>query len=491
MNDATIKITTPMGKIKRHWAILLLTILPLAIILRSHTYTEPLECDENIYMLIAKDWIDGGKPYVTLWDNKPIGTFLIYRLAIHLFGYLEIAPKLAATCAIIATTLLIGYGLYRSGIPVIMSALLLLIWLMLSVQVGCYANGANMEVFLLPFMLGAFVLCDRFIENGREVDFWGAYGCLICGILIKPVVLPFFLVPLIILPRREGNQGVRPLLTRIVGVIILMVGIPVIVYALCGYPAEILITQWLENRRHVMITAEQTQTSFISRLIGIPFNPAARPFAPVLIVALLAVIGSVLRGAKNPRYPLLLLGFFTAALFAIALPGSNQPHYYILLLPFLVLGFSLLPELTTKRVAIILHLLTLTYLGSATYKDYLSRHPHEISFAKYGSNWFIRDKVIGEELRARDLGNRTMFVDGTHPGIYVYARNRPTTRFFVAIYYVGMQIVSWDEVFASLRAAPPEICVLLNPILPPFSDWLAANYTWYDTIAGSQVYRRK
>ena len=62
--------------------------------IRAHSFSEPLEADEAIYAVIAEDWRQGGRPYDTAWDNKPVGTFVVYRLAITAFGYDETGLKI-------------------------------------------------------------------------------------------------------------------------------------------------------------------------------------------------------------------------------------------------------------------------------------------------------------------------------------------------------------------------------------------------------------
>ncbi|MCJ8329025.1 MAG: hypothetical protein HRT89_00345, partial [Lentisphaeria bacterium] len=84
------------GKILKIKIVILIVSLLMVFFLRAHgftewygKYTEPLEGDECTYMLMAKIWNDGGIPYVDMWDNKPIGTFILYRIGIVIWGYTE------------------------------------------------------------------------------------------------------------------------------------------------------------------------------------------------------------------------------------------------------------------------------------------------------------------------------------------------------------------------------------------------------------------
>ena len=70
-----------------HYYIILIASCIIIFLLRSHTFHEPLEADEAILAIIAQDWIEGGKPTITLWENKPVGSYIIYRFAIEIFGF--------------------------------------------------------------------------------------------------------------------------------------------------------------------------------------------------------------------------------------------------------------------------------------------------------------------------------------------------------------------------------------------------------------------
>ena len=91
-------------KVKRTTIAIFLGSIVLVTLLRCHSLHEPLETDEAIFSVLAHDWLNGGKPYTTVWDNKPIGAFWLYRVAIACFGYVEAAPKLMALAFMAAAT---------------------------------------------------------------------------------------------------------------------------------------------------------------------------------------------------------------------------------------------------------------------------------------------------------------------------------------------------------------------------------------------------
>ena len=62
-------------KSERPTIAIILGSIALVTLLRCHSLHEPLETDEAIFSVLAHDWLNGGKPYATVWDNKPIGAF--------------------------------------------------------------------------------------------------------------------------------------------------------------------------------------------------------------------------------------------------------------------------------------------------------------------------------------------------------------------------------------------------------------------------------
>jgi 4-amino-4-deoxy-L-arabinose transferase-like glycosyltransferase len=63
--------------------------------------------DEGLYFLVARDFLAGKPPYTEIWDNKPIGIYLIYALGIILFGNSVISTAIMACIAVTLTCFLI------------------------------------------------------------------------------------------------------------------------------------------------------------------------------------------------------------------------------------------------------------------------------------------------------------------------------------------------------------------------------------------------
>lgn len=66
---------------------LFLGLLATAVLLRLPLLVPSvIDWDESLYMLITRAWSAGGLPYETIWDHKPIGTYVLFALVGALFG---------------------------------------------------------------------------------------------------------------------------------------------------------------------------------------------------------------------------------------------------------------------------------------------------------------------------------------------------------------------------------------------------------------------
>ncbi len=471
-------------------SVVLIANLAVTVFLRSHTFEEPLEADEAIYSIIAQDWIDGGKPYVTLWDNKPIGTFVIYRVAITLFGYNEYAPKILATLSVVFCTLLLCYYFIATRHSMISTALLLFLWSLFSGLWSCHANGANSEVFILPFLLAAYLTLRQFQSDGRYIWLIIAYVIIVLSVVVKQVTIPFLIIPFLLISKETWRRwNVMAGILCAAGIV--AIAIHVLIYTALGYSPSILIEQFNRNSHHVTSEVGNSIFKIISSLIMAPFDTAVMVITPLILTAIAGAIWAQI--AKPRRYGSRLVLYFMAAVgIAIAIPGSNMPHYYILLLPFTVIGISIFCKVIDDPWRTLTLIAFCAYLLGYTYQYYLRIHPNEISYSKYGNNnWFVRDRFIGKELAAKGITGEEIYIDGTHPGIYFYSGNSPATRYFVAWNYVSMDVTSWGAVFDELKTAAPKWCVLLNPAHGEFEAWIHENYELHEEIAGGKIFIRR
>lgn len=85
-----------------------LAFLALGVLLRLQFAGNPIQhIDEQFYLLVADRMREGALPYVDIWDRKPIGLFLVYRLALFLPLDPVLAVQALGLASAVATALVI------------------------------------------------------------------------------------------------------------------------------------------------------------------------------------------------------------------------------------------------------------------------------------------------------------------------------------------------------------------------------------------------
>ncbi len=80
----------------------------IALAFRLILFGNPLvHVDEQFYLLVADRWNAGALPYVDVWDRKPVGLFLLYRLFTLVPGDPVVAYQLFGVAAAAATAIVI------------------------------------------------------------------------------------------------------------------------------------------------------------------------------------------------------------------------------------------------------------------------------------------------------------------------------------------------------------------------------------------------
>ena len=461
----------------------------LISVLRLHSFDEPLEADETIMAVIAHDWSGGGKPYVTTWENKPIGSYVVYRAGLSAFGNSENGVRTLALAATLLSTLFVFLILRRHHGPST-AYFMLVAWGLLTVWVPAHANGANSEVFALPFLLAALLIIDIGVGGGAPWALPASILVLLLSLFIKQVTVPFLFVPPLLLEKRWKRQAAWITLTLVAGIALYF-----LVYGLFGYDARFVARQMWGNIFHASNGHRRSWLSVANQSALFLVQPSIRWLSPFFITgAACAAFSATALRCKTAR---LTLGFFVAAVIAVVLPGWNRPHYFILLLPFVPLLLAFAAEAVPNKLAwrgLFAALFLLLFLRVDM--TYLALDPREISKAKYDDltpNWFLRDRFIGLEALRKGYTGRRVYVSNNHPGIIFYSHNAPATRYFVR----WMNSLPGNPPFtateADLRANPPDLIFLPNmtEFSQPFGEWVNRAYVEKDNIDGCPVFKFK
>ncbi|MFD2782136.1 hypothetical protein ACFS32_14675 [Novosphingobium pokkalii] len=87
---------------------LFLEYFSLALMFRLLLLGNPLvHVDEEFYLLVADRWAHGALPFVDIWDRKPLGLFLLYRLFHSLPGDPVLTYQLCGIASTAAAALVV------------------------------------------------------------------------------------------------------------------------------------------------------------------------------------------------------------------------------------------------------------------------------------------------------------------------------------------------------------------------------------------------
>ncbi|MFM7610694.1 MAG: glycosyltransferase family 39 protein, partial [Alphaproteobacteria bacterium] len=103
----------------RHPALVPLLFLVLALLLRSFSFVAAvIDTDEGLYMLQAREWLDGHWPIVAVWDMHPVGAPAIFAVFMAIFGDdLWVLRALGAVCVAATASALFHAVRYAGGSP--------------------------------------------------------------------------------------------------------------------------------------------------------------------------------------------------------------------------------------------------------------------------------------------------------------------------------------------------------------------------------------
>jgi hypothetical protein len=165
-------------------------LLAIAVALRCWDYGNPvIHVDEQYYLLVGDRLLHGAVPYISIWDRKPIGLFLLFAAIRTLPGDGVLAYQLVATAFALATAWIVHgsarhLGASRAG--AFAAAALYLLWLPL---LG--GRGGQAPVFYNLLIAAATRLTLRLPDivdrphPRRRMLLNGLAVCLLGGVAIQ------------------------------------------------------------------------------------------------------------------------------------------------------------------------------------------------------------------------------------------------------------------------------------------------------------------
>ncbi|MBD3272659.1 MAG: phospholipid carrier-dependent glycosyltransferase [Elusimicrobia bacterium] len=453
--------------------IILAFVLPF--VLRLRYIGVPLERDEGAYAYGAWRMIAGDLLYRDLVDFTPPGIFYIYAIARKLFGSTASAIRIGTgfyMLAVLACMFFLVKRITGTRTAWIATAILGVI----SASPTILGFTANKETFLLLPIIAAWY----WYESGtRENSYYKLFlsGCAAgIGLIIKQVLI-FFAVALFVCSLIDlWNKNKNRISHGLYGSLLFGLGVLVPGILIIGYYAM-----------------RGALSSYIYWVFVYPFEFGSVPIAISFGIQrlwdqILAmgksdlpfwVFGAgglyiVLKEKSNFRYQLLVLG---ASLCAGVCAGMRfRPHYFIILTPVIALisgiginaWFEYINTRLSKTLRLIITLCTVIWLiGQPFYalRGFASASGNEISRRIYGANPFVESPTIADYIAKTTPVDETIFVMGSEPQIYFYAKRKNPTRhlfFYPLTAQYGTPRAFQEDVVKAVQKARPFYIIMIN-----------------------------
>ncbi len=425
-----------------------IALLCLASLLLRLTSFVPavVDTDEGLYMVQAREWLNGGWPLVAAWDMHPVGAPAMFALAFLLFGVsVEAARLLGLICVSVTACLL--YGAARVvGAPRAIGIGAGLLYAAQSVLLTGICT--NTEILMAPFTSVAILLGLRGAmralgPEGRAPGFGAiiAIGLPIgCALLIKQVAFPAGCFAFALLVGPALLRGLLPWRR--------LAGMALFYAVLCAAPFLIAAFAywtrgWLDQYIDGSLLAPFRYAQ--ERIAGAEAWRRILSAAFVLGLGFAASLAALAfwrpRAARQPVQLLTAFGaaWLAVASLAIAAPGFYFAHYFLLWLQPL----SLLASIGLWRLAMAFAQPARQRAALAGLLGILAADAwlFEMHFRfERGTGLVNRDPVreVAAQVAAAAGSGGDAFIANYHPSVYVIAGVRVATRFPFPAHLTGM-----------------------------------------------------
>jgi 4-amino-4-deoxy-L-arabinose transferase-like glycosyltransferase len=451
----------------------ILLIVAGVLLFRSTSFVPAVvDTDEGLYMVQAREWLQGGWPLVAAWDMHPVGAPALFALAFLAFGVSVEAVRLLGLICVAITSCALYAGARAVGAPRGVGVGAGLLYAAQSVLLTGLCT--NTELLIAPFVVSAMAIGLRGLSRGlrpvAEPPGTGAIvaaGLLIgCALLVKQVVVPegclvFALLtfPALLrgaLPWRRF-LGLAALYAALCAAPFLLMGLA---YWVQGWLAEYIDGSLMAPFRYAMerVPPEEAWRRIQSAALTLGFG---------LIASLVALLSWRPREARQPLALLTVAGivWFAVASLAIAAPGFYFAHYFLLWLP----PVSLLAAIGAWRLAQAVArpgVARPAFAGLVAViaaDAWLSELHHRV---ERGPGWMHRDPVreVAAAVAAAAGPGGDAFLANYHPSVYVLSGARIATRFPFPPHLTGvfedLSDTSTEAELARVLAARPRVIVV-------------------------------
>ncbi len=440
---------------RNHWSVFAFFVLLVVVLRFSSFFESVIDSDESLYLLMAQSWLNGQPPYTEIWDNKPLGIYILFSLALIVFGKVVISIRILACIAIISTS----YLLYRLGNIIGKNGIGFLSGTLYAFNsLGNGGMASNTEIFFTPFVTLAFyLLLSKRISPSRlpaKINF----RLLVIGLLlgigfeIKYVVIFEFITVLLIVGTslyfQKNNSKYFSILQSYIWLslgFILPLSLISLYFVFNGHFDLYFYANFIANKARTIDNA----FSFAA-LIKAILNQVKDNFllwSCLLLTPLYLSLNRGIDSEERSKITVFIAWFFGSLLgICYVFRGEFWPHYFLQLTPSLCLLSSYLITrliFTDKNTSsvnqyfLLILILLVPFLHYAKYSFKRSANIIYFRQVKGINNWGDNPAAIGEYIKKRINRNDYIYVVDYEPIIYVLAQAKIPTRYAYPAFLVG------------------------------------------------------
>ncbi len=469
---------------------LVAAIIAILFFIRSNFVGIPMERDEGSYAMLGQWLINGAKPYVDFYEQKPPGLFLAYGLIVKIFGY-DYMRLQWGFCFVYALILVFSYLFFRSFAEKRAALALLPVFGLALLNSHISGFTIQSEFLVLLFIMAGLYVFSAGRKKQSYLLMFVAGILLGFAVMIKQVGIFYCIFGALWLVADWWKERATKKTLFELGA-----------YALGGILSVSSIFLWLKMRgvldQAIFWFVEFPRKYYLTNLsfdTGMKylqlFSTNIMKEQPLFWVIAFAglIVGVFL---KIPKERKILYYIFVLLAFCCVVPGFRfMTHYWIVFMPGLALailmGYQWLIQVFPNAVKNLLWVLfAIIPISNLVASSGYYLHPNfdDMLHAAYSSNPFPEMKVVGDLLNEKMKPGDQLFVAGSEPELYLYTKNLGVSRHnFIGFFTLKSPYAKkWqDEAIADVEKKMPKYVVsVMHPLswmLNPDGEMTFFNWT--------------
>ncbi|GAB4220845.1 MAG: hypothetical protein Kow00102_11010 [Spirochaetota bacterium] len=422
------------------FALMFLLILVLRIPALYHTI---IDIDEAAFAEFANKWLGGAIPYVGVYDNKPIVTYLFYYIIFYLFGINNLFAVHVATLFLVFISTVVVYWFIEkiAGMDEAVASSLFFIFLMHTYEPKYIATNTE-TLYTLPVLL-AFVWYYVVVWEKKSILYAVLSGmCAGIAFLINykagVIVAAFGVFSIYVLCKASDKKGELLNQIKILGSIGIGFIIPVCIAIVYFFHKralnEFISLGFLYNFKYIQ-----------SGMVSVPYLKAIARFLlfgicslPLWFLIVRQLFYEYEKSNTDKNLILLLVIWLSGSIFAVMLGWRAYGHYFIQL----ALPLSLLAGLSIHSVSALFLKRSYVFLTVLAVILTASRINIPLTYHFLGDSNALSDfayKKVATRVQAITSPDDTMFVWGSGASAYIYANRRCSSKIIITDYVSGRQ----------------------------------------------------